>query len=255
MSRKRSRGARRLRVACISAFAALGITAAMAAPASAQEDLSFEHAWLKIALDDFEIINAEHPTEPTPPVVLEGVEDGAYTVPVADITFPEFTGELFGFPLSVTVTPNADLAGNYNSATGAVTGNSSNWTATIDFNGDPCTITPIPLAFGTATNSVFEGNAFDTGTPMGKNGAISDDWSTLPLGTGAGCDLINAATQGPGGLWLSDGVAAPTYVQQPPTPPPSGGGSTPPPTTKKCKKGQKLKKGKCVKKKKKKKKK
>jgi hypothetical protein len=238
-------------VAAVSAFAALGITAAMAAPASA-DDLSFEHAWLSLPIDNFKIIDSEAAEDPTDPIILTGVEDGAYTVPVADIDFPSFTGELLTFPLEVEVSTATPLTGTYTSATGSMVGDSSNWTATITFNGEPCTITPIPLAFSTATNTVFEGNAFDTGTPMGENGAVSDDWSALPPGTGTGCDLINSVTQGDGGLWLSDGVPEPTYVPEPDPPASTQPAATPP---KKCKKGQKLKKGKCVKAKKKKKKK
>ena len=110
------------------------------------------------AADAFEIID-----DTTGPVVLNNFEDGggAYTVTTAEVTFPQFSGTLFGQPLTVDVDPLQNLTGTYDAATGAVTGNTSNWEATIDFAGDPCTISPIPLAFTTNTNTVFEGNAFD----------------------------------------------------------------------------------------------
>ena len=102
---------------------------------------------------------------------------------------------------------------------------------------------PIPLAFTTNTNTVFEGNAFDATTSPPINGAISDDWASLPAGTGPGCGLINQATNAPGGLWLSNGIVTqPTFVPPPPDPP-----ATPtPPATKKKKCKKKKKKGKSA---------
>ncbi len=85
---------------------------------------------------------------------------------MADVNFPQFSGTLFGQPLTVDVDPaGQNLTGTYNPATGALTGNVSNWASTIDFAGDPCTISPIPLAFTTNTNTVFNGNAFDAAVP------------------------------------------------------------------------------------------
>ena len=107
---------------------------------------------------------------------------------------------------------------------------------------------------------MFRGDVFDAGTndsPL--NGAITDDWASLPPPTivaGITCALIQGLTSGPGGLWLSNGIATPTLVTAPTTPVT--------PTTpakkkkKKCKKKKKkgksaaaAKKKKCKKKKKK----
>ena len=239
---KRKRGRRGLRVALASAIAALGVSAVGVSSASAAT-VTLDHGFLKIALPDaFEIID-----DTTGPVVLSNFEDagGAYTVTTADVDFPQFSGTLFGQPLTVDVTPLANLTGTYDPATGTLNGNVSNWSSTIDFAGDPCVISPIPLAFTTNTNAVFEGNAFDAASSPPVNGAISDDWAALPPGVGAGCGLINSATNAPGGLWLSNGVLQPTFVPPPPEPPATTP-TTPAPTTKKKKKCKKKKKGKSA---------
>jgi hypothetical protein len=178
----------------------------------------------------------------------------------SDFDFPQFEGSVSGVPLGVDVKPLTAVNGNFNSGTGVLTTTATNYTATVAL-GPPaiatCTITPINLAFSTADNSVFKGDLFDAATPP-VNGAISDDWSSLPSDANPACGLINGLTAGPGGLWLSNGIATPTLVPPPVDTPPA---TTPPATTPKkpkCKKGQKLKKVKgkfkCVKKKKKKKK-
>ena len=73
----------------------------------------------------------------------------------------------------------------------------SNWesTSTSADRRLRCTISPIPLAFTTNTNTVFIGDAFDAASSPPVNGAISDDWASLPPGTGAGCGLINCGDQ------------------------------------------------------------
>ncbi len=121
-------------------------------------------------------------------------------------------------------------------------------------------LTPIPLAFGTGNGAAFNGELFDAAA-LPVNGAIQDDWATLPADPTPACALINGLTAGCGGVWLSNSIATPAVASGP-----GSCGYSPPATpappatkTKKCKKGFKKKKVKgkvkCVKKKKKKKKK
>lgn len=253
---KKNRGRRRLGVVIASAIAAFAASAVSVSAASA-DTITLDHGFLKIS-------GLEDPTEiidgGTGPVLFNNVtysgggSGGDFSVTTADVVFPAFNGEVSGVPLTVQVTPLATMNGNYNAATGVMTTSTTNFQADISL-GPPvnasCTITPIPLALSTADNAVFKGDVFDAGLPP-TNGAITDDWASLPPDPDTECGLINGLTAGPGALWLSNGVATPTANV---TPPPT---TTPPATKPKCKKGQKLKKVKgkfkCVKKKKKKKK-
>ncbi len=253
MSSTKKRGGRRLRVALASAIAALGVSAVGVSSASAVT-ATFDHGSLKLPAASFEIIT------PDDPVLLANFPaDGAYSIVPGDVTFPTFSGEaLPGVNVDVTLAPQENLTGTYTAATGTMTGDASDWLATLAVNGDPCVIGPFPMAFTTANNAVFQGDLFDAASSPPVNGSISNAWTGLPAGVGDGCGLINALTSGAGGIWLSNNVATPTL-----TPPPEEPPVTPPtetPTKKKCKKAKKkkgkaaaAKKKKCKKKKKKKK--
>lgn len=242
MSRRKRRGVRRVTVTLVSALAALGVAGAGASSASAA-DATFNEGYLKINLPDpFHIITQGGMT-PTGQVKFQNFAPdggGNFTVTQADVIFPPFSGTLFGQPLTVDVDAAANVTGNYNAATGTWTGNPSAWTASIDFAGQPCAIGPFNMTLGTATNAIFVGDVFDAASNPPTGGALSAAWTGLPAGTGAGCGLIDAADNGPGGLWLgTDNGSAPTLVP----PPPTGGGSTTPPATtppkkKKCKKSK-----------------
>jgi hypothetical protein len=164
--------------------------------------------------------------------------------------FPQFEGDLGFALLAVDVKPTATVNGTYTAASGTMTTVAQNYVASVAV-GPPLNVScnyTVNLAFSTADNSVYRGDLFDLASNPPVNGAITDDWSTLP-GAGGPCAPLDGFTAGPGALWLSNGVATPTLVPKP------VGGGTPPVVTPKCTKKQKLVKGKCVKKKKKKKKK
>jgi hypothetical protein len=257
MSRTPKKRGARVRVALASATAAFAACAFWASAASA-DTITLDHGFLKIS-------GLEAPQEiidtTTGPVVLSGVTydgGGNFSVTTGNFAFPTFSGTVSGVPLTVDVNPLATMNGNYNSASGVLTTSATNFEAIITL-GPPvnatCQITPIPLSMSTANNAVFLGDVFTAGPPPltgPVNGAISDDWATLPPDPDAECGLINGLTAGPGGLWLSNGIATPSF--------PAPAVPTPPATTpKKCKKKKKKgKKGasaaaKCKKKKKKKK--
>jgi len=184
MSTGKKRG-RALKIGIVSAITALGVAFAGASSASAST-VTLDHGFLKINLPDaFEIIDGD-----TGPVTLANFPNstGPYNVATGDITFPQFSGTLFGQPLTVDVDPQAALTGNYDAAAGTITGNPSAWMATIDFAGQPCVIGPFNLTFSTATNTIFVGDVFDASSNPPINGAVSADWPTgLPAGVGAGC--------------------------------------------------------------------
>src|SRR5262245_48471442 len=117
MSKKRSRGARRLGVALASAVAALGVSGVAAGSASAA-DATFDNGYLKISLPGaLQIIeNDGMGGDDTGPVKFNNFTTdvgGNYTVPNADVVFPAFSGSLSGIPLTVDVDLNSsNLTGN-----------------------------------------------------------------------------------------------------------------------------------------------
>jgi hypothetical protein len=247
-------------VALASAIAAFGVGAVGVSSASAAT-ITLDHGFLKIS-------GLAEPTEivtPADAVDLNGVTysggtSGTFTTTPAQVDFPQFEGETSGVALTVDVNPLENLNGNL-ATNGVLSFTETDFESIIEL-GPPvsstCRIAPIPLSLTTADNSVFKGDVFDAGTndpPL--NGAITDDWATLPpptLQAGSSCALIQGLTSGPGGLWLSNGIATPTLVTQPTTPVTP---TTPAKKKKKCKKKKKKKKSasaaaKCKKKKKKK---
>ena len=125
-------------------------------------------------------------------------------------------------------------------------------------------MTPFSLAFSTAKQTPFHGDAFDAASSPPVNGVIDADWATLPTpgdapgGTddSATCaSVLNVFTTGPGGIGLGNGIEP---VLEPTSSGGGGGNVQPPPTAapkKKCKKAKKgsasaAKKSKCKKKKK-----
>ena len=223
MSRRRNRGGRRLRVALASAIAALGVGAVGVSSASAAT-ISFDNAFLKISgLADPQNIGVDGNPVDLTGVTYSGGTSGTFTVPPASFDFPTFTGTVDpGVPLTVTVTPQGSFNGNL-SATGQLTSSVTNFRADIalgpPINSD-CRIEPIPLALGTTNSNAFVADAFDAGSnDPPTNGAITDDWATLPPPTlqgGSSCALIAGLTAGCGGLWLSNGTpATPTLATGP----------------------------------------
>jgi hypothetical protein len=264
MSSNGIRGGRRLKVAFASAIAACAVGAVGVSSASAAT-ITLDHGFLKISglEDPQEIVDSVTGPVQLNNVTYSGVTTGTFTTSVANVDFPTFEGTASGVPLIVDVNPLEPLNGNL-PAGGQLAFTESDFEAVIALGApvnSTCRIAPIPLTLVTADNTVFRGDVFDPDTndsPL--NGAITDDWASLPPPTivaGTTCALIQGLTSGPGGLWLSNGISTPTLVTQPTTPTTP---TTPAKKKKKCKKKKKKKKksassaAKCKKKKKKKKK-
>ena len=246
MSRNRNRGGRRLKVAFASAIAACAVGAVGVSSASAAT-ITLNHGFLKISglEDPQEIVDSTTGPVELNNVTYSGVTTGTFAVPTTDVDFPTFSGTASGVPLIVDVNPLETLNGNL-PAGGQLAFTESDFEAVIELGApinSTCRIAPIPLSLVTGDNSVFRGDVFAAGTfdpPL--NGAITDDWASLPpptLVAGSSCALIQGLTSGPGGLWLSNGIATPTLVTAPTTPVTP---TTPAKKKKKCKK--KKKKGK-----------
>jgi hypothetical protein len=281
MTRGKRWGSRKPRIALAGAVAAV---AAMALAGTAQATttpvaMTFNHGQVKLggSGDPIDVVADGGPfpvfTADVCTDTLGGcaaIGDFTITVP-ANFVFPPATSTVAGVPgetATFGLLPLANVTGHYEAATGALTTNASNYQSDVTLAGPiaaACRVTPISLAFSTAKQTPFHGDAFDVGSSPPVNGVIDADWSTLPTpgdnpsvggDDSATCaSVLNVFTTGPGGIALGNGIEPVLNA-----PPPPSGGTVPPPTTsaapkkKKCKKGQKLVKvhgkKKCVKKKK-----
>jgi hypothetical protein len=185
---------------------------------------------------------------------------GAFTVSSGNFVFPPFSGDVLGGAANVAVSLSAlqDITGTVDKATGVVTTTASNYEALVTVTIPPVTGVAnhckidTPFSFSTAADypAPFKGDAFDapidlTSEPASalNNGAIVATWPSLtavPVTSGVDdCGLLQGLVGGRGGLWIANGLAAPTPTTAP------GGGAAPAPTTpapskkKKCKKKKK----------------
>jgi hypothetical protein len=198
--------------------------------------------------------------EPPNQATMTGTVDdgtGAFTVPANQFVFPDFSGPVLGGAATVGVALDAlqPITGTVDPATGAVTTTASNYEALVDVTigstTNHCKI-DTPFSFSTAADypAPFKGDAFDAPINLASepasalnNGAIVATWPSLtatPIGGGDDCSLLQSLVGGRGGLWIANGLAAPTPTSAPPG---SGAGTTPttppPAKKKKCKKSKK----------------
>ena len=195
---------RKFIIAGIVAGACLGA----AAPAGAVPvSLQFDH----VVLDTPATPKAQVVKPGGQPLVVQSDVDpstGNFTVQPSGFTMPAYT---FTSPApgSATVSLKSPATGNVNFATGALTLN-ADLIATITIQGyGSCTKDTGPLTLSTATTAPLPGQNFPagaTGVATG-NGAFGAGWSTLAPGTGAACSLIDGATAGKGGFWISRGIS------------------------------------------------
>jgi hypothetical protein len=272
MIRGKRWGSRKPRIAlagAVAAIAALSLVGPAQATTTAQQ-FQFDYGRLKLGGSGTPLDIVDH-ANATNWLKLQSVfcvdltggctgTNGAvndFAVTPANFQFQPFTTDVSGVPgetATVDLIPLANVTGNYNFATGAFTTDSGNYESDVTLAGPiaaACKVTPIPLAFSTAKQTPFLGDAFDTAVAVGepRNGVIDADWATLPTPSGqtpaddSTCSsVLNVFTTGPGGIGLGRDIN-PVLAA---TPPPSGGGtvtppaSTPAPTKKKkCKKAKK----------------
>lgn len=196
----------------LSILAAAALSLAVADVASAQTTpvpLSFDNAVLNTPATP----NAVLVSPSTTPITATADVDlttGAFTIDPANLHFPSrsFTSPA---PGSIQVSLGAPATGQLIPATGQVA-LTADFTAQITITGvGGCAIDTGSQTYSTENSTVYPGKRFPTG-PTGVAtgpGAITGGWATLPDGTGPGCTLLNSLVKGPGGLWISNGVAPP----------------------------------------------
>jgi len=162
--------------------------------------------------------------------------NGGTQVPYMNLPHPEIEGLKIPFTFRIR---EPGLSGTYDAATGAatiagnmdiviITGTGTSFPlpdglsdgATIPPLGlfARCRIPNVPVSFSTDTKFPFTGEAFSGG--FGSNGALVTAWNALPQvvsENGGDCELIPVATNGSGGLWLSNTIVEPK-PQVPPVP-------------------------------------
>ena len=247
-------------VAGIAAMALAGTAQATTAPVA----MTFDHGLVKLGGSGTPIDVVQN-AGPYPVFTADVCTDtaggcaavGDFTITIANFVFPPATSDVSGVPgetATFGLTPLTNVTGHYNAATGVLTTNASNYKSDVTLAGPingACRVTPISLAFSTAKQTPFHGDAFDAASSPPTNGVIDADWATLPTpgdnpdvvgdDSSTCSSVLNVFTTGSGGIGLGNGIEPVLDV----APPPSGGGtvtaqpSTPAPTKKKCKKAKK----------------
>jgi hypothetical protein len=197
--------------ALAAAMALAAPVPALAAPAKADTTspltLSFDH----VVLDTPGTGDAALVSDSTQPLTVTAEVDpttGDFTIAPSDFHVPAYTFTEGGGG-SVTVALKNAATGNIDDATGALTLNADFLTTLTSASYGSCVIDTGALTLSTATTQPLAGVAFPTGATgiVSGNGAFGSGWSTLAPGTGSACSLINQFVDGPGGIWVSRGIA------------------------------------------------
>jgi hypothetical protein len=195
--------------------AAVATAAALGVPSAAQAQnldvpLEFDYAVLDTpATPDANVVTPEG--EPIRATANVDPSTGDFTVQPENFDFPKYT---FSSPVqgSIDVILNAPARGKVDFTTGQVTFD-ADFEAQVDVTGlGACNLDTGVLTMSTEKDEPLPGVRFPpgpTGVVTGP-GAMTVDWESLPPGTGPGCSIINAFVGGPGGFWISKGIAPPS---------------------------------------------
>ncbi len=232
------RSLRRTRAACLGAVVACAVSAVTTGSAQAQTTATLDHGVMDLgSRTGIEIVT------PTNPVLVTITPDTgtAFHVSPGGFQFPHFTGTQSGVTIEQDVVLAETLTGTYDPATGAMTTDPASFDVTIaldatllGFGTSTCVMdvahgNPVPMSFSTEATSPYPGDRFDP-LPLSDppvNGAIVTSWTDLPASTFTSgsanlCTILDQQKAGPGGVWLSNGIAPPS-TPSPPPPPPSVG--------------------------------
>jgi uncharacterized repeat protein (TIGR01451 family) len=200
-SRKRGRMKRKLVALGAAALAAVAVSGLSAGSAQADPvSMSFDHGLIDLGtlkgqtlLDDT-----------TGPITVDGDLTGnTLTANADDVTIPPL--DVQGI-VTVTMTETAPVTGTFDAATGAL---DAHMVIDADVTGAvECTFTGLALDLSTSNTTAYQGVPFTSG--ITGNGALSGSWADLPPDNGApGCATVRGVAGGPGGLWISHGIASP----------------------------------------------
>jgi hypothetical protein len=228
---------RRARAACLGAVVACAVSAGTSGTAQAQTTTAtLDHGVMDLgAFPGVEIVT---PTDPVSITITPDTGTAFHVLP-ADFQFPHFTGTQPGITVDQDVVLADILTGTYDPATGAMTTDPASFDVTIKvdatllgFGTSTCVMdvahnNPVPMAFSTEATSPYPGDRFDPLSDPPVNGAIATSWADLPAsrvtsGSATLCTILDQQKAGPGGVWLSNGIAPPS-TPSPPPPPPSVG--------------------------------
>jgi hypothetical protein len=229
-----------VRAACLGAVVACAVSAVTTGSAQALTTATLDHGVMDLgARTGIEIVT------PTNSVLVTITPDTgtAFHISPGGFQFPHFTGTQSGVTIELdsVLAPGNDLTGTYDPATGAMTTDPASFDVTIavdatllGFGTSTCVMdvahgNPVPMSFSTEATSPYPGDRFDP-LPLSDppvNGAIATSWTDLPdstftSGSANLCALLDQQIAGPGGVWLSNGIAPPS-TPSPPPPPPSVG--------------------------------
>lgn len=134
---------------------------------------------------------------------------GAFTIDPANFDFPLYS---FSEPIpgTIDVFLNAPATGQVDFTTGQVD-MTADYRAEVTTQLGVCNVNTGPLLQSTENKKPLPGVRFPAG-PTGVvsgPGAIAVSWSSLTASSDPGCNLIGPFVSGPGGFWISKGIAPP----------------------------------------------
>lgn len=156
---------------------------------------------------------------PDPPATLTGELDGSdVTIPKEGFVFPPKSAEVTtGVVAEINMEANEDISGTFDPGTGQLS-LAVSLKATVGVLGSTCVVSPINLALSTQNARPYLGVPYESG--FDGNGAVSARWSGLPPVTGGGaCGTVAGLIAGPGGIWMSHGIATPETCDDNPSHP------------------------------------
>jgi hypothetical protein len=223
---------RRARAACLGAVVACAVSAGTSSTAQAQTTATLDHGVMDLgALTGIEIVT---PTNPVSVTITPDTGTDFHVSP-GGFQFPHFTGTQSGVTIELDSVLANTLTGTYDPATGLMTTDPASFDVTIEvdatllgFGTSTCVMdiahgNPVPMSFSTEATSPYPGDRFDP-LPLSDppvNGAIATSWADLPASTFTSgsanlCTLLDQQKAGPGGVWLSNGIAPPSTSSPPP---------------------------------------
>lgn len=187
----------------------------LAAPAAKAVDVgvTFDYAVLDTpATPDATVVSPDG--EPIKATAAVNETTGAFTIEPAAFDFPQYS---FSDPIpgTIDVFLNSQATGLLDFATGQVT-MAADFRAEVVTQLGTCNVNTGPITMSTENSEPLPGQRFPAGASgvVTGPGALSVSWQSLSVGSEPGCSLIGQFVNGPGGFWISKGIAPPKEQPQ-----------------------------------------
>jgi hypothetical protein len=157
-------------------------------------DLLLDHGVLDVGtLKGNVILEPDDPATLTGTITGDGDSSAGFVVPPDGFAFPDDSGTVSGFPVTIGLSANQPITGSFDALTGAMN-TLTDLTATVTI-GAPlnqvCDLAPGELTLSTSVTTPYLGVPF---AGLGGDGAIAGNWPTLPPATPVGAEAAPCST-------------------------------------------------------------